>query len=137
MNRNDLHHLSRIRLREAKVLLDNNCYEGAYYLSGYAIECALKACIAKQTQRCNFPDRKFVSDIYTHDLNKLMNLAGLESDYKLRKADNDFERNWAIVKDWSEQSRYVYGVTEATAKDYYSAVVNRKNGIILWIRKWW
>jgi hypothetical protein len=47
MNRNDLQNLSRLREKEAKVLLDNGCFAGAYYLLGYAVECALKACIAK------------------------------------------------------------------------------------------
>lgn len=137
MNRDDFQQLAKLRLREAKILLDNGCYEGAYYLAGYAIECALKTCIPKQTQRDDFPDRKFVSDIYTHDLNRLMNLAGLEADYRIRKADSVFERNWMIVKDWSEQARYEHGVSAAIANDYYSAVTSRRNGIMPWIRKWW
>ena len=63
MNRYDLQKLSRLRVREAKVLLDNKCYEGAYYLLGYAVECALKACIARQTKAFDFPDRKLINDI--------------------------------------------------------------------------
>jgi len=51
MNRTELQRLSRIRIKEAKFLLDGGCYNGAYYLAGYAVECALKACIAKQTHR--------------------------------------------------------------------------------------
>ncbi len=47
MNRSDLQNLATIRLRDAEVLLDNGRYDGAYYLLGYVIECALKACIAK------------------------------------------------------------------------------------------
>lgn len=54
MKRSDLQKLARIRLKEAKVLLDNRQYSGAYYLSGYVIECALKACIAKQTRKERF-----------------------------------------------------------------------------------
>ena len=137
MNRADFQQLARIRLREAKVLLDNGCYEGAYYLAGYAVECALKACITKQIRRYDFPDRKFSSSIYTHNLVELIKLAGLESDFQQRKANKDFDRNWATVKDWSEELRYKHGVTEANAKDFYVAVVNQRNGVMPWIRKWW
>ena len=88
MNRTDLQQLARLRLREARVLLDNRHYEGAYYLLGYAIECAFKACIARQTRRFDFPDRKFVHDIYTHDLNKLLNVSGLEAEHRRESARN-------------------------------------------------
>jgi HEPN domain-containing protein len=48
MNRTDLQTLARLRLTEAKVLLRAGQHAGAYYLAGYVIECALKACVAKQ-----------------------------------------------------------------------------------------
>lgn len=38
--------------------MDQGLYDGAYYLSGYAVEWALKACIAKNVKRYDFPDRK-------------------------------------------------------------------------------
>jgi hypothetical protein len=56
MNRADLQALADLRVKEATILLDANCFEGAYYLLGYAIECALKACIAKQIKQHDFPD---------------------------------------------------------------------------------
>ena len=58
MNRNDFQKISRLRVKEAKALLDNGYPAGAYYLMGYAVECALKACIAKQTKRYDFPYEK-------------------------------------------------------------------------------
>src|SRR5437764_1406773 len=98
MNRADLQRLARIRLRDAKVLFENKRYEGAYYLLSYAVECAFKACIAKQTKRYDFPDRKFVYDIYTHDLNKLLSVSGLEPEHrKESKRNPNFELNWTIV----------------------------------------
>lgn len=51
MKRQDLRELALLRLKEAQVLFANGCWSGAYYLAGYAIECALKACIAKKTER--------------------------------------------------------------------------------------
>jgi len=44
-----------MRLKDAEVLLQKGRNEAAYYLAGYAVECALKACIAKQTKRHEFP----------------------------------------------------------------------------------
>lgn len=49
LDRKELQELSRIRLTEAKGLLALGLWDGAYYLAGYAVECALKAYIAKQT----------------------------------------------------------------------------------------
>lgn len=37
--------LAEARLVEAKALLDVGKWDGAYYLAGYAVELALKACI--------------------------------------------------------------------------------------------
>ncbi|MGB7136749.1 MAG: HEPN domain-containing protein [Acidobacteriaceae bacterium] len=61
MNRKDLQSLANTRLREARVLFRAKEFSGAYYLAGYAVECALKACIAKQYRQHDFPDRKTVS----------------------------------------------------------------------------
>lgn len=60
MNRRDLKNLALTRLKEVEVLLKNRQYSGADYLSGYVIECALKACIAKQTQGFDFLRRKLL-----------------------------------------------------------------------------
>jgi HEPN domain-containing protein len=49
--------MAMVRLKEANVLLRLGLSDGAYYLAGYAVECALKACIAKGTRRYEFPDK--------------------------------------------------------------------------------
>jgi HEPN domain-containing protein len=66
-----------MRIADARVLLRAGRHQGAYYLSGYAVECGLKACIAKQVRRYDFPDRKTVADSYTHNLDQLLKVAGL------------------------------------------------------------
>jgi HEPN domain-containing protein len=67
LKRQDLRELALRRLKEAQVLFDGGCWAGAYYLAGYAVECALKACIAKGTERFEFPDQKRVNSSYTLD----------------------------------------------------------------------
>ena len=138
MNRADFQKLSTHRVREAKVLLDNECYEGAYYLLGYAVECGFNACIAKQTQRYDFPDKNLANSIYTHDLNTLLRFSGLEQEHRKECKNNPgFESNWAIAKDWKEDSRYSTGTTKDKAASLQSAVLNGKDGILPWLQKWW
>jgi len=106
MNRYDLRELARQRVREARQLLRTRAPSGAYYLTGYAVECALKACIARRTQGYEFPSRHTVNESHTHDLEKLLRLAGLEralaQDTRTRAA---LGLNWDTVKDWTEQTR--------------------------------
>ena len=45
VDRKDLQELSKVRLKEATALLKLGLFDGAYYLAGYAVECALKACV--------------------------------------------------------------------------------------------
>ena len=119
------------------MLLRNGNYDAAYYLSGYVVECGLKACIAKQTRQYDFPDRITVNKSYTHNLAELVGVAGLKLDLdQEKKRDKDFEINWTIVSQWSENSRYQrHG--EREANDLYSAIASRKHGVLRWIRQHW
>jgi HEPN domain-containing protein len=138
MNRRDLQALSKLRLREARVLLDNRCYEGAYYLAGYAIECALKSCIAKMVQRHDFPDKKQVNDSYSHDFEQLIRAANIRSDLEHELKTNPiFGRYWIAVKDWSEQARYKPVIQQADAEDLYRAITDKQNGVLSWLKKYW
>ena len=80
MNRFDFQELAELRVKEAEALLSQNYFDGAYYLLGYAVECAFKACIAKTTKEYDFPpDRKTVEAVYQHDPSKLLKASGLET----------------------------------------------------------
>ncbi len=137
MNRSDLKLLSLIRLREARVLLKNKNYEGAYYLCGYVIECGLKACIAKKTKRYDFPDKKAVNDSYCHNLATLVNTAGLSIELdKEKKSYSIFESNWSTVKDWSQVSRYEKH-TEKEAQDLFYAITDKRHGVLKWLKRHW
>ena len=137
VNRRDLQDLSRTRLNEAKALLRMRYPDGAYYLAGYAVECALKACIAKATVRHDFPDKKKVDASHTHSLKELMKLANLEEAWSERiRVDSRFRTSWEIVQSWSEVSRYKKYDLE-TAKDFIAAVSNRRYGVMAWIKRHW
>jgi len=137
MNKDDFKQIAKIRLKEAKTLLSNGNYDGAYYLCGYVVECGLKACIAKKTKRYDFPDKTTVEDSYTHEIEKLIGVAGLKQDLQnMIKRNKQFEVNWTVVKDWTEVSRYEIQ-SDKKAHDLYSAITNRKNGVLKWIRQYW
>ena len=117
--------------------MNAKCYEGAYYLMGYAVECALKACIAKQTKQYDFPVKN--SDkIYIHNLNTLLAFSGLAEEHRRNGKENEaFDSNWAIVKDWKEDIRYSLEVTKDQAEALYLAITDGKDGIMPWLQKWW
>lgn len=138
MNRATFQRISELRRREAAALLAAGQYPGAYYLVGYAVECALKACVAKQVRRYDFPDKDLANQAFTHDLERLMKLSGLDPGLKQEMQTNKpLELNWAVVKDWSESSRYEIGISEAQARQLYSACTVRNAGVLNWIRRRW
>ena len=137
MNRNDLKLLAVTRLREAKVLLANGEYSGAYYLAGYVVECALKACIAKRTQRPEFPDKKRTDKSWTHNLEALLGAAELQASLQAEsKSKPRFSSNWDVVKDWSETSRYK-NWNQREAEELIRAVSESKHGVLTWLKHHW
>ena len=80
MNRTDLQNLADVRIDEAQALLGLNPPrpDGAYYLAGYAVECAIKAAIAKLTSQHDWPEKQFVLDCHTHNIRALVRHAGLD-----------------------------------------------------------
>jgi HEPN domain-containing protein len=134
--RRDFKILADLRSEEARILLGKGKPQGAYYLAGYAVECALKACIAKKTKRFEFPGKaEYIRKLYTHELDKLLSLAGLDAQLNKDMAANKvFEANWSTVKDWTEESRY--RTSGLNGKDMYNAVAG-PDGVLPWIKRRW
>ncbi len=135
MHRRDFQALSRIRLQEAEALRDAGHWSGSYYLAGYAAECGLKAAVARQVRAGEFPDKNFADKVYTHNLRSLVRLANLESALLGALSDARFDANWALVVQWTEQSRYQVR-SELEAIDMLSALSGRY-GVLPWIRRHW
>ena len=137
MNRNDLHRLANTRIREAKILFTAGEYSGAYYLAGYSVECALKACIAKGVKRYDFPDKSLAQDSYVHDLSKLLRLADPNSELVTATQANPLlNASWNLAKSWTEQSRYTIK-TKNEAEAIIDAITRRKDGVLPWIKRRW
>ena len=130
--------LAEQRLVEAKVLLDLEKWDGAYYLAGYAVELALKACIIKTLMATDaFPDREFSKNCYTHVIETLVKLAKLDEALKLATdTGRDLRDHWGIVRDWSEQKRY-HRIDKTEAEALHAAIADDTHGVLSWIKTRW
>lgn len=137
MTRTELQQLAELRIAEAGLLLANQAWDGAYYLAGYAVECAIKACIEKQTKAEEFPDKKRAERAWKHDINELMIAAGLMGLWQT-EAPTGSERfeNWKTVKDWNEQARYSR-TTQSDSEALYNAITDAAHGVLTWIKRHW
>ena len=110
-----------------------------FYLAGYAVECALKACVAKKTNLHDFPEKSFAQQAFTHNVFDLLNLAGLKLQLQLDTtpaANPTLGVNWQYVKDWDEKARYQQK-TEAEARRLHQAVTDAANEVLPWIKRHW
>ncbi len=138
MNRDDLKMLAEARVIDAEVLLQASRWPAAYYLLGYAVECALKACASLQFREHEVPERKIVNDFYTHELDKLLSISGVKAALEARTAaDPGFLVNWNTVRDWSEKARYDPSTTEVKARDMHAAVTDPNSGVLSWLKTQW
>src|ERR1700692_4787619 len=132
MNRDDLKKLSMTRIREAKILFKAGEYSGAYYLAGYAVECALKACFAKSVKRYDFPEKDRAGKIFTHKLAELARLAKLDTDLAAAtKANSKLDGSWLLVCNWTEDSRYSFW-TKNEAEAIINAITGKNDGVLAW-----
>ena len=140
MKREHWQKLAEERATDAKVLLDGGQWAGAYYLAGYAVECALKACIlafVEQNPDVVFRDKKYSGRRWTHDIGNLVALADLRADRDADALTNPaLGVNWFRVQGWSEAARYE-GKPEPEAREFYGAVTHDENGVLPWIRGRW
>lgn len=137
LHRKDFKTLARLRAKDARTLVRSGNEQGAYYLAGYAVECALKACIARKTKRSEFPPgpQEVRDNFYTHDLRMLLKTAGLEKQLEKDMILNPaLATNWNTVKGWDEQSRYSCSGLNGT--DMCKAI-RGANGVLRWIKQHW
>src|ERR1700734_974454 len=122
--------------QEAATLARTGNQQGAYYLAGFAVECALKACIAKKTRRHDFPaDKDYASKVYSHNLDQLLKLSHLEPQLDIdMKSRPQLAKNWDLVRRWKVDSRYE--TSRLRGRDLTHAV-NSPDGVLQWIKLHW
>lgn len=137
----ELKELAKTRLQEAKLLYDQGLYDGCCYLAGYVLEMALKARICKALDLADYPDTGEISRSFkTHNLIVLLRLAGLQRKLDVAIAANpNLLRSWSLITEWTEEFRYTPAGTRSKleAEIILSAIEDRKDGILLWLKKYW
>jgi hypothetical protein len=87
-----------------------------------------------------FKDRiylKSLADCWTHELDKLVSIAGLTAELGIACGANQVLAGyWGVAKDWKETSRYEQK-TQPEAEELLEAITNDPNGVLPWIRLHW
>ena len=106
LTRTNLQALALEKRDDARLLFDHGRWSNAYYLYGYAVELALKACVARKFLADTIPDKKLVLQTYTHRIADLIALAELKTELVVKRQNEKFTTRWGIVEEWSEEARY-------------------------------
>jgi len=139
VNQADLQSLARERILDAEALLVGGRWSFAYYIVGYAVECALKSCLLARMIHTGwvFQDKAQVKDCLTHDFGELIRLSGLKGELDAQLASNAvFVGNWGITTQWKVTDRYAVK-TEAEARALFDAINDDPDGVLKWIMNYW
>jgi hypothetical protein len=139
VNRVEARRFAEARVVDASVLLDAGRWQAAYYLIGYAVECALKSCVLAYVEESGiiFQDKKFAEKCFTHDIEALVSAANLVAIRGQDIAANPaFGLNWQLLKDWGVGVRYL-DKSEDEARALFEAVTTHPNGLLSWIKERW
>src|SRR4051812_19088111 len=131
------------RIKDAKVLLDAGRWEFAYYVAGYAVECALKSCLLARMIHTAwvFEEKWKAQDCLSHDFGELIRLAGLKDELDANlaasaAAGGEFVAHWGTVTQWRVTSRYE-SKTEIQARDLFNAITHDPDGVLRWLQNYW
>jgi HEPN domain-containing protein len=137
ISRDQLRLLAQEKIDDANLLFDHGRYSNAYYLYGYGVEFALKACISRLFKEHSIPEKRLVNDTYVHDLKKLVVTAKLDDELENREIESQiFKEHWRIVSSWSEQARYEM-IVKDLADAIRIAVTDEENGVFKWLKNHW
>lgn len=110
--------------------LDANSTALAWFNSGMAVECALKACIMAHQRLNRWPDHNMRKELNTHDLRKLALAAGIDVE-KLSR-DTVFP-SWCTVRLWRRSEGYsAKPMPFRVARDMVEAACGR-DGVNQWL----
>jgi len=138
LNRAALQQLADIRIIDARALFVTGHFSGAYYIGGYAIECAIKSTIASLVREFDFPDKRFATAVWTHRLVELMAHSPLVERFKTeRNASTALQASWSLCIEWNEDVRYEKETSRQRASDFLDAIDHPTNGVLTWLRKNW
>ena len=114
---------------------NQHMWQQAYAHAGIAVEMALKCWIMRRERMNCWPSRSERRELYSHDINALIAVGGLEAAILQEVADGtDLGRAWLTVKDWTVEARYLPGrFPYRVGRDMMEAVV--KTELVAWLTK--
>jgi hypothetical protein len=117
--------------QSARVLARDRVAAGqAYFHVGVAAECSLKAYIMWKERLNSWPDRSLRPELYTHDLRKLVQIAGIQL-----KTTDPLGPSWKVVLDWDRNQAYdPKPMPRRVALSMIEAAFGPK-GVVTWIRE--
>lgn len=117
--------------RSARLLaVDRFAAAQAYAHVGFAAECALKAYIMRKERLNAWPDIELRKELYTHDLRRLVQIAGIEL-----KPKDPIGPSWAVVLQWDRGQAYDPDrMPRRVARSMIEAAFGEK-GVVTWIRE--
>jgi hypothetical protein len=147
-NPTEIRRLSQERLDEAEILYHNSKVDGAFYLSGYSVELALKAKICELICVPNLFDEQDrslnsiegISEIRkalkTHNLKVLLIFSGLKDKFETDKVANQhlYLANSLIFEKWNESLRYKScGLQPIEINNVIELLKDPNDGLLKWI----
>lgn len=143
MNQAELQKMATERILDAEALLKAGRWAYAYYVAGYAVECALKSCVLAQMIYTGgvFQRKKFAEECFTHDFGELLDLAGLRNALNAQLAASAgagaaFGVYWGRAAQCKETRRYE-DRTQAEAERLYEAITHNPDGVLRWVQNYW
>ena len=144
LNQANLRRMTEERIKDAASLIKGRRWSFAYYVAGYAVECAIKSCLLARMINTGWifdEETKKIDDCRTHDFLKLISIAGLrdELNEKLKQSaasGGEWASNWNTVCSWKVTSRYE-SKEELEARELYTAITDKTHGVLKWIRNYW
>jgi hypothetical protein len=143
LNQAELQLLTEERIRDAQALIRGKRWSFAYYVAGYAVECALKSCLLARMIHTGwvFEDKAKIADCLTHDFEELIRIAGMNDllNQKLKASaagNRAFVENWETVCQWKVAVRYD-SRTRSEAIALRDAILAQPDGVLPWIMNYW
>jgi hypothetical protein len=117
--------------QSARVLAGDRVAAGqAYFHVGIAAESSLKAYIMWKERLNSWPDRSLRPELYTHDLRKLVQIAGIQL-----KTTDPLGPSWKVVLDWDRNQAYdPKPMPRRVARSMIEAAFGPQ-GVVTWIRE--
>lgn len=121
--------LARQKRKAAELLLTNGHLEEAWGNAGFSVECGLKAAIFARERFNLWPSRAGRPDLYTHDITRLMTIAGIDLEALV---SDPIAPKFMTVRLWRRSDGYKTHMPGRVARDICEAAFSQ-DGVLKWI----